>query len=327
MADLAPAEGPILRAILEATYDIWGEGLTPAAYERHYTAQLATAWGGRCLQRIALVEGSQLLASAKQYAFDAILDGNPIRVVGVGAVFTQPAHRGRGAARELIERLVSAAAADGADLALLFSEIGADYYARLRFEPIAIPVLAVRVVESDRHGAPATLVRSADDRDLPAIVAMGEAQARAFRFHLNRDRDLIQYAISKKRLLAGLGPAGAREVQFFVAEEGSSAVAYVVLSSRRVAGSTDWFLEECGDRDPSGARVGAILQTLIARDPAEARAPIGAWLPAGFRPPQMTIVGERPSTDVMMVRALSERARAALPLKPEDVLYWHSDVF
>jgi hypothetical protein len=28
-------------------------------------------------------------------------------------------------------------------------------------------------------------------------------------------------------------------------------------------------IEECGDRDPSGARVGAILQALIAREPAK----------------------------------------------------------
>src|SRR5206468_10676186 len=37
-------------------------------------------------------------------------------------------------------------------------------------------------------------------------------------------------------------------------------------------------LEECGDRDPSGARMGAILQVLIARNPAERRPAITAWL-------------------------------------------------
>jgi hypothetical protein len=37
-----------------------------------------------------------------------------------------------------------------------------------------------------------------------------------------------------------------------------------------VVGST-WTIEECGDHDPSGARVGAILQALIAREPLERR--------------------------------------------------------
>src|SRR5204862_3890546 len=104
-----------------------------------------------------------------------------------------------------------------------------------------------------------------------------------FRFHLVRDRDLVHYAIAKKRLLAGLGPAGAREVQFFIAEEGASAVAYVVITARRhgsdQGAAIDSLLEECGDRDPAGARVGAILQALIAREPAEIRPTITGWLP------------------------------------------------
>ena len=65
-----------------------------------------------------------------------MLDGRPIQIAGLGAVFTSPASRGRGAARDLIERMLERAEADGADLALLFSEIGPDYYARLGFEPI-----------------------------------------------------------------------------------------------------------------------------------------------------------------------------------------------
>jgi GNAT superfamily N-acetyltransferase len=331
MADLALAEGPLLSAILDETYNIWCEGLTPIAYRRYYTAQLATPWGRRHLRRFALVEGTDVLASAKEYVFDALLDRLPTRVVGLGAVFTRPAHRGRGMARELIERLLERAAADGADLALLFSEIGADYYARLGFEAIPIPEVALRVTESERHGAPATLVRFAEDRDLANIAAMGKARAVPFRFHLTRDRDLVQYAIAKKRLLAGLGPAGMREVQFFIAEEGASAVAYVVLTARRrletVGSTSEWLLEECGDRDPSGARVGAILQGLIARDPAEARPALRAWLPSGFCPPQVTDIDQHPSADVMMVRALSARAKAALPIAAGDVLYWRSDAF
>jgi GNAT superfamily N-acetyltransferase len=331
MADLALAEGPLLSAILDETYNIWCEGLTPTAYRRYYTAQLATAWGRRHLRRFALVDGTEVLASAKEYVFDAVLDGLPIRVVGLGAVFTQSARRGRGVARELIERLLERAAADGADLALLFSEIGADYYARIGFEAIPIPEVALRVTESERHGAPATLVRFAEDCDLADIAAMGEARALPFRFHLTRDRDLVQYAIAKKRLLAGLGPAGMREVQFFIAEEGASAVAYVVMTARRrletVGSPSEWHLEECGDRDPSGARVGAILQTLIARDPAEARRALSAWLPSGFCPPQVTVIDQHPSPDVMMVRALSARAKAALPISAGDALYWRSDVF
>jgi predicted N-acetyltransferase YhbS len=335
MADLVSAEGPILEQILDSTYTIWHEGLSRAAYSRYNTAQWATAWGRDHLRRLALVgTGGQadVLASVKQYTFDATLDGDVVRVVGLGAVFTQPAHRGHGHARELIERLLEQAAADGADLALLFSEIGADYYARLGFEPLVTADLVVRITESDRRGAPATMVRAGEDRDLAAIVAMGQTRAARYRFHLNRGRDVAHYAIAKKRLLAGLGPAGARMVHFFIAEEGASAAAYVVVSVRAhetgdPASGPVWTIEEAGDRDPSGARVGAILQGLIARDPVERRPTIKAWLPHGFLPPQVTVIGEQPSGDVMMVRALTPAAKSAIALRAEDFLYWKADVF
>lgn len=110
-----------------------------------------------------------------------------------------------------------------------------------------------------------TLIRGGEERDLAAIVAMGRIRADPFRFHLDRDVDFVQYAITKKRLLAGLGTAGARQLHFFIAEGGISAAADVVVS---IVGGA-WTIEECGDRDSSGARVGAILQALIAREPVE----------------------------------------------------------
>ena len=215
MAELISADdGPLLDAILDTTYEIWHEGLTRAAYGRFYAAQQKTPWGRDHLRRVALVEGSDVLASAKIYTFDATLDGAPIRVAGVGAVFTPPARRGRGAARELIERVLARETAQDADLALLFSEIGPDYYARLGFERIATTDRQLRVAQSERHGAPMTMVRGGDERDMADIVLMEHTRAEGRRFHLNRDRDVIHFSIARKRLLAGLGPLGARQLQF-----------------------------------------------------------------------------------------------------------------
>jgi hypothetical protein len=167
-----------------------------------------------------------------------------------------------------------------------------------------------------------TMVRGGEPRDLAAIASMGRIRAEPFRFHLDRDVDFVQYAITTKRLLAGLGPANARQLHFFIAEEGITAAAYVVVS---VAGQT-WTLEECGDRDPSGARVGALLQALIAREPMERRPTIRAWLPPRFLPPQVTIASTARSTEAVGVRMLGSRAMAP-PLSGEDVLFWRNDLF
>ena len=323
MTKLVAAEGAVLDRILDDTYEIWNDGLTRRAYGQFYAAQRATPFGRAHLSRLALVDGDDVLASAKLYRFGAVFDGRPIQIAGLGAVFTSPASRRRGAGRELIERLLERAAADGADLALLFSEIGPDYYARLGFEAVATSDRQLRVTESTRYGAPMTMVRGGDDRDLRDIVTMGLARAERYRFHLSRDRDVVHFAIARKRLLAGLGVPGARALQFFIAEEGASAVAYIVIS---VLGSA-WTIEEAGDRDPNGARLGAILQALIAREPAEKRPAITAWLPDGFLPPQVSIIGERPSKDVMMIRALNGSVRDLPQLTPADVCYWHGDAF
>jgi hypothetical protein len=88
-----------------------------------------------------------------------------------------------------------------------------------------------------------------------------------------------------------------------------------------------WTLDAAGDRDPSGARVGAILQVLLARDPAERRPAIHAWLPAGFLPPQIAVAGERPSPELMMIRPLSAAGDAARGLRENDLLYWRADLF
>ena len=205
-------------------------------------------------------------------------------------------------------------------MALLFSRSGLEDDARNGFE--AIPSTEVTLgVALSRHGAPMTMVRSGEERDLAAIVAMGRVRADPFRFHLDRDIDLVQYAITRKRLLAGLGPAAARQLHFFIAEEGITAAAYVVVS---VVGST-WTLEECGDRDASGARVGALLQALIAREPVGAPPDDPRVAAAGF---PATAAHDRrgaPSTEVMMVRQLG--AATVCRGCPQTSAVWHSDVF
>ncbi len=319
MAIIIPVEGTILERVLETAHSISSEGLSRHAYAQLDAARLRTAWG-RCHQRrLALVEGGDVLASAKQYDLAAVLDHQPVRVCGIAEICPRPARDGH--ARELVDRLLAQAARDGAALALVFSD-RSDEQQLAGFDVIRMTDAEIRVAESSRRGAPMALIRGGEERDLAAIVAMGQVRASAFRFHLERDVDFVHHAIMKKRLLAGLGTAGARQLHFFIAEEGITAAAYVVIS---IVGGM-WTIEECGDRDPSGARVGAILQALIAREPVERRPTIRAWLPRGFVPPQVTIESAKPSTAVMMVRSLGTM-EVRPSLSGDDVLYWRSDIF
>jgi len=283
---------------------------------------MKTSWGGRHQRTVALVDGENVLASADRYDQAGTLDGRAVRVCAIGSLRADASKAGDAHAATLIDTLLADAARDGAEMALLFSP--ADLGARLRgaFPVMPLTDLTLSVAESPRHGAPMTMVRGGEERDLAAIVAMGRVRAERVRFHLDRDSDFIQYVITRKRLLAGLGSAHARQLHFFIAEEGVTAAAYVIVS---VVGDA-WTLEECGDRDASGARVGALLQALIAREPVERRPTIRAWLPPGFLPPQVGIASSMPSPDTISVGMIGPRAIAPPLLCADDVLFWRNDL-
>ena len=321
LMELVVAEGERLEEIIDATCPVWNEGLTRAAYAQWNAAQMRTEWGRANLQRFALVDaGGRWVASAKRYRLPIRLHGVDGWMCGLGAVFTRSEERGRGHAGQLIEQLVDRSRGEGATVAGLFSEIGETLYARLGFQTIPLDEVTVQV-ERKRGGAPAMLVRSGDERDLPALAAIHESRSQGVYFALRRSPSLIHYALSKKRLLAGLGPRGLRHTEFFVAEEGVSAVAYVVLTASRGG----WTLEEAGDRDPAGARLGAILQVLLAREPSLDPPLLRAWWPPAFpAPPQIRLVDPVPARDIFMMRPI---ANVALPAKADEVFYWRSDYF
>src|SRR5215203_2231797 len=113
MSDLAPAEGRHLEQILRESYPIWGDGLSFEHYARYWDAQLLTPWGKAHLDRVALIEEGWVTSSAKRYDLSARIDGRIRRLLGIGAVFTSPARRGRGGARNLIQQMLENAEADG----------------------------------------------------------------------------------------------------------------------------------------------------------------------------------------------------------------------
>ncbi len=323
MARVVPAAGAILQRIVATTPLAACGGLSREAFAKYEAAQAMTTWARGHRRRFALVEGDDVLASAERYDLPGRLDGQLVSICGIAAVLDNGAgDDGSNYGDTLVERLLEDATGDGADLALLFHTANPSPPPPDGFEVVPTTDLTLTVTESSRHGAPMTLVRGGEDRDLEAIAAMGRVRAGQFRFHIERDADLIKHEVTRRRLLAGLGAAGGRQLEFVIAEEGITAAAYMVIS---VVGDT-WTIEECGDRDASGARVGALLQALIAREPVESRPVIRACLPPAFLPPQVTIASASAAPPLVLARALSSRVRG-LHLTAPEVMYWRSDLF
>jgi hypothetical protein len=321
MPTLAVAEGPLLARVIDALPAAARDGLSAAAFASSERALQKTTWGQAHRRRFALMDGDTVLATAVRGRLSARLDDAPVRICALGSLWADPARDADAQAAALIAAVIEAGGEDGADLAMVAGSSDGAWAIPEGFEPIPTTDVQVRVVESARQGAPMTLVRGGEDRDLAAIVAMGDVRARLSRFHLVRDVDFVKFALTRRRLLAGLAPAGQRALRFLIAEEGITAAAYVVLTE--AAGG--WTIEECGDRDVSGARVGALLQATIAREPVEQRPVIRGWLPWAFSPPQLTVLPSRVSPPALFGRALSGRL-AHLGLAADQVLYWRNDL-
>jgi GNAT superfamily N-acetyltransferase len=319
---LLQATGALLEQILDETHPLWGEGLDRDAYGRYNLAQQSTTWGTAHLRRVALTDGARLLATAKRYDLRVRLDGRELGLMGIGAVYTPARLRGRGHATELIRQMLQSAADEGLGLAALFSEIDPRYYERLGFLRLPINQVALGARAVTRPGAPAIPMRSGTFADLPAIAGMNAMQSEHARFALTRSADYARQAITKKRLLAACGRPGHRQVEFFVVEEGGGAAAYIVL----LQAGDFWMVTECGDRDPSGARVGAMLLALLARE-AGREIRLRAWLPPAFLPPQLEILARETPPITMMLRPLGRQTRPDPPLGPGDIVWWHADAF
>ena len=309
MPAVTPATGTVLQQIYDDTFSLWNDGLTRPDYERFNRAQMMTPWGTRHLERVAWMDGDTLLASAKRYGLTLAFDGVQVPCVGIGAVFTPPALRGRGHAPALIEALSEEAARDGFEYVFLYSEIDPAYYARFGFETIPVTETTIGLKPQKRAGAPAVLVRAGDERDIENIAGMHQVRAAAFAFSQHRSGDYVRHAIAKRRMLAAFSPPGVRQLDFYIAEEAASAVAYIAISR----GPEGDVLEEWGDRDPTGARAGAMLQVMAARTPSETVAPLRTWMPRDFLPPQIEKVDERAPHETPMLRSSTPGKRIAVP--------------
>jgi GNAT superfamily N-acetyltransferase len=316
MPTLVTASPELLQQILNSTHEIWSEGLSPADYGRWQEAQMGTPWGRTHLARKALVEGDQWLASAKRYHFTAHIGGERASVLGIGAVFTPRDRRGRGHARDLIDRMTAEAAAEGFRYALLFSEIGPDYYASMGFELLPREDVAYEVAAGD---GPSVVSRRGRRDDLPAMSALNANAMTPAGFALERSGEQIEFGLTRRGELAALSRPGLIDLEWLVVEEGGQLAAYVI-ATRRARGL---IIEDCGDLDSGGTRVASLISSLLTQ-PSFHPPIVRGWIPESFRHWTQTALWRAATDDQMMIKALGETTRATWR---GPISYWNLDLF
>jgi GNAT superfamily N-acetyltransferase len=316
MPTLVTARGPLLDQVLDATHEIWSEGLSRPDYGRWQAAQADSPWGREHLTRVALVDDGEWLASAKRYEFTAHVAGERATVLGVGAVFTPPKHRGQGRARQLIHLMTADAAACGCRYALLFSEIGADYYASMGFELIPREDVAYEIVAGD---GPRVVMRRGRPADLTAMAALSAKTMTPDGFSLERSAGQIEFGLMRRGELATLSRPDLITLEWLVAEEAGRPAAYLI-ATRRARGLV---IEDCGDEDPGGARVAGLVASLIAL-PSFHPPIVHGWLPESFRHWTRTALWRAATDDLMMLKPLGATPR---PTLRGPISYWNLDLF
>jgi hypothetical protein len=186
-------------AYFAGVHPIWGGGL---AIDRFVTFQRRLADSGEALERsrlLGLFDGSRMLSAMKAYDLRGTCQGTPLRILGIGAVFTPPPLRRCGHARRMLELALADRKAQGYQAALLFSDIGISYYERLGFRALRSDECSADVGELPRGGL-AQPAAPGDEADLARILAQGRAANGALT--LARDGWVIRFQLRRLRELA-----------------------------------------------------------------------------------------------------------------------------
>ncbi|HEY3176403.1 MAG TPA: GNAT family N-acetyltransferase [Candidatus Polarisedimenticolia bacterium] len=327
LRDADPAE---IDQILSHTHALWSDGLEPAAYREFIATLMASDWakeGGGNYRFLVLADEAtgEVAAATKLYRFAARLDGDLVPVGGVGAVFTLPHARRRGHAADLISQAHTIMAGRGDVLSLLYSEIGAGYYARLGYRELAPHAVRIQVPE---RGRPAAGLRPMHRGELDEVVRIREKEDAAASFCLARDHACWKYLLARASYPTLHLGREIWEKRLMLAEGGSGYLWAHFGKDHLGAGAR---LLEFGERAP-GAALTALLDDLFDECRRRGVAEVEAWLPPALaeRDPRLCgalVAPVEPSPVVPMWFPLDREAAADLERHASAAALHLTDVF
>ena len=219
---------------------IWGGGLNP---DRFVAFQRRLADSREAAQRyrlFGLFDGDRILSAMKAYDLGGSYAGEPLRVFGIGAVYTPPSLRRRGHARRMLELALAEHRSRGYDAAVLFSDIGGAYYERLGFRALESEECTAEADDLPRGGT-AHPAGPGDEDLLVRIFARARAGDRELA--LARDGWVLSFQLRRLRELARARGMVEPEWGIHIVEPGGEAAAMLRLSREAVdvldAGWTD----------------------------------------------------------------------------------------
>jgi len=212
---------------------IWGGGLNPEKFVAFQRRLADSREAGQRYHLLGLFDGERLLSAMKAYDLAGSYGGTPLRVFGIGAVFTPPPLRRRGHARRMLELALSEHRSRGYDAAVLFSDIGCGYYERLGFRELESTECTAEDDELPR-GNGAQAVAAGDEEVLVRVFARARGRDGNGELGLARDGWVLSFQLRRLRELAKARGLGEPEWGIHLEQDGAEAAAMLRLSREAV---------------------------------------------------------------------------------------------
>jgi GNAT superfamily N-acetyltransferase len=301
--------------VLQGSKEVWGSGISLEDYVEYHSLIRNHPWSQEHYKHLILIdEDRHILSSCKTYDYQVRIDSEILRLCGIGAIFTPKRDRGLGYASQMLDYLLDELREQGFDLAMLFSDIGIDFYARLGF-------------------------RLFDKKD-PVYVFLGTGIEPAEIQILNHlpgellewDKNYDQrerFAIEKSPVYLQLLSERISWHQQYLGYQDQRVVVSFPERSYLLADLGRWrmTIRRFGTLSPEPAEsLGRLLSALYHKLGVQE---ISGWLPKEFELYPFLRVKEkqRRIRTQMMFLALSEKGKIIYGLSPEEIQFWLADYF
>ncbi len=265
-----------VRTVLTESHALWGAGLSVPDYVGMWEEMADSRWARSWYSWRALVDDhGRILASLKLYRPALRLGEATGRAAAIGAVFTPRALRRRGHAATLIQAALDEAARRGDRAALLFTDIGTEYYRAFGFLPLPCEDALGSIAGASSRAPRGVTLRSMTVDDLELVSRAQRVSSAGRSLAILRDRDhwefLLLRAATFFRRLDGSG----LERRFMIAMEGSRPIGYLVA----VSGPGEWNLREADAFDGDPGTLARVLHAGAADANAHAATTVWGWIP------------------------------------------------
>ena len=293
-----------IRSVLVESHAIWGAGLSILDYVSMWEEMAQSRWARAWYAWRALVDDDgRVLSSLKLYRPALRLGERSGRAAAIGAVFTPRSFRRRGFAAALLRATLDEAEAAGDIAALLFTDIGTEYYRAFGFAALPCEDALGSIAGAAARAPRGVTFRSMTPDDLDTVCRVQAAATAARPIAIVRDRDHWEFLLLRASTFFSRLDGSGLERRFTIAMESSRPIGYLVA----VSGPGEWNLREAEAFDGEPQTLAKILNAAAAEANAQSATTVWGWIPRSVWPhvPAWQLRAQPRLRAIPMLRALS----------------------